>query len=304
MEEKSNLKAIVFNVQKFSIHDGSGMRTLVFMKGCPLSCIWCSNPESQSAFVEIIDVKTNCIKCGKCYYICHKKAISKNDFNIDKSLCDGCGMCADKCYANAKKKVGSIYSIEDLMEKIEKDYIIYRNSEGGVTIGGGEPMMQASFVAELLKQCHSINIHTALETCGYSSWDKAESVFRHTDQIFFDLKHMDCYKHKEITGVENTLILQNAEKLAGMRKEVIFRIPLIPTLNDSIENIRDTGIFVKNLMCHAADIKIEILPYHSMGINKYNWLNREYTLKWLKTPDNDYVEARKNILGKIGCNVI
>lgn len=304
MADKCNLKGLVFNIQKFSIHDGKGVRTLIFMKGCPLSCLWCSNPESQSLSVEIIDVKSNCIKCGKCYYICPNKAVSDNDFNIDKDLCDKCGICADKCYANAKKKVGNVCSVEDLMEKIEKDYLIYRNSEGGVTVGGGEPMMQAEFVAELLKQCHSINIHTAVETCGYSSWDKAESIFKHTDQIFFDLKHMNSFEHKKLTGVDNSLILKNAEKLSGMHKEIIFRIPLIPTLNDNVENIRSTGVFVAGLMKRTADIKIEILPYHSMGVDKYMWLGREYELKEIKPPDKDYVKERENILKKTGCNVI
>lgn len=297
-------KGLVFNIQKFSIHDGRGMRTLVFMKGCPLSCIWCSNPESQSPQTDIMDIKKNCIGCSNCYNVCPNHAISKENFNIDRLLCDNCGECTKKCYANAKKEVGQWYSIAEIMEKIEKDYIIYRNSEGGVTVGGGEPTLQAAFVSELLEECHSINVHTAIETCGYGSWSNVKNVFEHADQIFFDLKHMDSKKHRKLTGVDNYSILENAQNVAKMNKEIIFRLPLIPNLNDSQSNVKATGEFVASIMTSFNDIKIEILPYHDLGKNKYEWLTVDYALKDLKAPEKESVQQCREILKKAGCSVI
>lgn len=297
-------KGLIFNIQKFSIHDGRGMRTLIFMKGCPLSCIWCSNPESQAPKPDVMDIKTKCIGCGKCYSICPKHAISEKGFDIDRFLCDGCGACTKKCYANAKKISGEWYSVDDIMEKIEKDYIIYRNSEGGVTVGGGEPTMQAEFVSELFKACHSIHIHTAIETCGYGSWSRLKGVFEHVDQVFFDLKHMNNQEHRKLTGVDNALILQNAENLAKTGKEIIFRLPLIPTLNDSESNLKETGQFVSAMMAYSSDIKIEVLPYHSLGENKYKWLNQAYALKSIKAPRKEHVNECKDILKQFRCDVI
>lgn len=297
-------RGLIFNIQKFSIHDGSGMRTLLFMKGCPLSCLWCSNPESQSCKIEVMDVKKNCIKCQKCYDICPKGAIAKEDFRIDRSLCDGCGACTQKCYAGAKKSVGQWYSIPEIMEKIEKDQLIYRNSEGGVTVGGGEPILQADFVSELLKACHSVNIHTAVETCGCGSWDNAKKVFDHADAIFFDLKHMDSSQHKTLTGAENRSILQNAESLAKMDKTIVFRLPLIPSFNDSKKNLEETGAFVASLSRSQSSVKIEILPYHNLGQDKYRWLSKGYSLESLRHPEAEHVEACRTILRNQGCNVI
>lgn len=294
----------IFNIQKFSIHDGEGIRTLIFMKGCPLKCIWCSNPESQNPAAEVMDVKSNCVACGKCVKLCRNGAINPVTFDIDRALCEKCGSCAERCYANAKKLTGKKVSVDELKAIIEKDRIFYTNSGGGVTIGGGEPVMQHEFVTELLKDCHSSNIHTAIETCGYGKWDKICSVFDYLDEVFFDLKMMDSDRHKKLTGVGNELILENAEHIAKKGLKITFRIPLIPSINDDRKNIEETGKFVASLSKENENIAIEILPYHELGKDKYKWLDVEYEAENINKPDKASVEEYNALLEELGCKVI
>jgi pyruvate formate lyase activating enzyme len=303
MAQVNNDKGLIFNIQKFSIHDGNGIRTLVFMKGCPLRCLWCSNPESQSFLEEIMYIKKNCVLCGKCAIVCPENATDHEDYEIDRDRCTVCGACAEVCYANAKKKVGRWISVDELVSEIEKDRIFYRNSQGGVTIGGGEPIAQPGFVLRVLKECKRLNIHTAIETCGHSKWNKIERIFETVDQIFFDLKHMGKGEHKMLTGVTNRLILDNAKRVAGLNKDITFRIPLIPGYNDSEENIILTGRFVKGLMTPLNNIKTEILPYHNLGSDKYASLGIAYGLGKVKAPEADVKEHFNDILISIGCNV-
>lgn len=294
---------IIFNTQKFSIHDGGGIRTLIFMKGCPLRCIWCSNPESQNMGIEIMDVRTNCISCGKCVQLCDNNGINTLNYTIDRSLCIGCGKCAKYCYANAKKTVGKKVTIEELIGIIEKDRIFYKNSGGGVTIGGGEPLMQHEFVYTLLQECRSRNIHTAIETCGYGKWDNIKKVFQQCDQIFFDLKHMDDTVHQRLTGVSNKLILENARKVSALGKKTVFRIPLVQGYNDG-ENVLETGKFIKTLENTGDNIQIELLPYHNFGQDKYTWLARQYELQGMKSMDKEVIQKYSKALLNMGCNLI
>lgn len=290
---------VIFNTQKFSIHDGDGMRTLIFMKGCPLRCLWCSNPESQEPEVEIMDVKSKCVGCGKCVLLCENHAVKAESFDIDRKLCRRCGACARKCYANAKKIVGQTVTIREMMRLIEKDRIFYTNSGGGVTIGGGEPLMQREFVEELLKTCRASNLHTAIETCGYGKWEDVKGVFEAADQIFFDLKAMDPALHRRLTGADNERILENACRLAafaGAEKDLIFRIPLVPGCNDSRQNIEETARFAASLQRADNRISVEILPYHNLGEDKYRWLNRDYPLPGLKKFSSETVDEYKDLL--------
>lgn len=300
----SEYKGLIFNVQKFSIHDGAGIRTLVFMKGCPLSCIWCSNPESQNNSIEIMDVKSNCNKCGKCAELCSVSAIDRLSYDIDRSICVKCGICAQNCFAEAKKIVGKYVTVDELMEIIDRDRIFYRNSGGGVTVGGGEPLMQSCFVAELLKSCKAANIHTAIESSGYGKWEIIKPVFENADQIFMDIKCFDSKKHKAYIGVDNTLILNNAEKIAKTGKEIVFRIPIIPSFNDNEENIMNTGKFIKNLTNVNNNISLELLPYHDFGKDKYRWLNIDYKMGDIAGPDKSALENYKKILRQLGVNIV
>ena len=300
----ADMTGTVFNTQKFSIHDGTGIRTLIFMKGCPLRCIWCSNPESQRPGPEVMFVRSKCTGCGKCAALCREAAVDDVTFDIDRSRCVKCGLCTSKCYAGAKKMTGRQVTVREMMELIEKDRIFYTNSGGGVTVGGGEPAMQHGFVEELLKACRESHIHTAIETCGYGRWQDICGMFDNADQIFFDLKAMDPELHRRLTGVSNELILHNAEQAAVRGKEVIFRIPLIPGCNDSLTNIEETGAFVGGLSGNGSNVFIEILPYHDLGRDKYRWLDMDYGLEDTGKPDATQVEELKTILKDHGCSVV
>ncbi|MCC2865699.1 glycyl-radical enzyme activating protein [Eubacteriales bacterium DFI.9.88] len=301
MKEKRT--GIIFNTQKFSIHDGGGIRTLIFMKGCPLRCIWCSNPESQRPEPEITDVKTNCIGCGDCVCVCPKEAVNPLNFQIDRGKCDACGLCAKSCYAQAKKLTGQVVTVEELVNIAVKDQVIYRNSGGGVTVGGGEPLTQPDFVYEFLRACSMRNIHTAIETCGFGDWSEVEKVFHQADQILFDLKCMDEEKHRAYTGVSNKSILRNAEKAAASGKEIRFRVPVIPGVNDG-ENIRQTGAFVRGLQRQNSQVKVELLPYHNFGKDKYKWLGRKYDLGSLERMEKEELGRYYKVLEELGCNVV
>lgn len=300
----ADMTGTVFNTQKFSIHDGTGIRTLIFMKGCPLRCIWCSNPESQRTGPEVMFVRSKCTGCGKCAALCREAAVDDVTFDIDRSRCVKCGLCTSKCYAGAKKMTGRQVTVREMMELIEKDRIFYTNSGGGVTVGGGEPAMQHGFVEELLKACRESHIHTAIETCGYGRWQDICGMFDNADQIFFDLKAIDPELHRRLTGISNELILHNAEQAAVRGKDVIFRIPLIPGCNDSLTNIEETGIFVGGLSGNGRNVSIEILPYHDLGRDKYRWLDMDYGLEDTGKPDVTQVEELKTILKDHGCSVV
>lgn len=301
MFSEGKKKGFVFDIQKFSIHDGEGMRTLVFMKGCPLTCIWCSNPESQSPGASVLDVRSNCIQCGKCVEKCPIHAIDSETFEIDRSICDNCGLCCETCYANAKKIVGKWMTVKELIKVVEKDRIFYRNSGGGLTIGGGEPLTQPEFVEEVFHRCKKLHIHTAIETCGYAPWETVKNIFSYVDQVLYDIKHMDSKKHRELTGVGNERILDNAEKIVALNKDVTFRIPLIPGYNDSEENIRNTGEFIKEISRDNKSVKVEILPFHNFGADKYEWIGKTYKLRDLKTPQDEVKLKYDKILQEYGC---
>ena len=265
-KEFDDKNGLIFNIQKFSIHDGQGIRTLIFMKGCPLRCLWCCNPESQRFSEDLLYIRTKCIGCGLCLRACPQKAVRPEDFGIQREKCTVCGSCTQVCYANAKKIAGRWVTRHELLAEIEKDRIVYRNSGGGVTIGGGEPTSQPRFVKALLKDCQGLNLHTAIETCGYGDWGQIGGIFDHVDQIFWDLKCMDPEKHKALTGVTNAVILENARKAAALGRETTFRIPLIPGCNDDEENVKSTARFVADLGDH---VKLEILSYHRLGEDKF-----------------------------------
>lgn len=283
------LKGIVSEIERFAIEDGPGIRTLVFMKGCPLSCLWCSNPESQKLEPEVAYFKDKCIGCGKCAEICPQKAISyvkDKGLVIDRNKCDSCGLCAEVCPSGSKVLIGKPMTADEIIAEVKKDSAFYQRSVGGITVSGGEPTLQSDFLIELLAKCRAQGLNTAIETSGYTGWANLENIARHTDLVFYDLKHMDSPVHKKLTGVRNELILANLENLSQLNKPIIVRVPLIPGYNDSLKNIESTIDFVKRLDNIQ---RLEVLPYHRLGQAKYESLDRKYELKELLPP------ARKNL---------
>jgi len=261
------VKGVIFNIERYSIHDGPGIRTLVFMKGCPLRCLWCANPESQKRLPEVGFAEKNCIKCGRCLELCPVGAIteSRKGREINREVCTSCGKCAEVCPTGALILWGREMTVKEVMEEVQKDIPFYLTSGGGVTISGGEPMMQSEFVGILLEECHRNGLHTAIETSGYANWESFERVLRHLNLVFYDLKQMDPVKHKEFTGVSNKLILENAKKIDSKGISMIIRIPIIPGYTDSEENIREIAKFTKELKTVR---EVNLLPYHRLGESK------------------------------------
>lgn len=284
---------IVFNIQKLSIHDGPGIRTTVFLKGCPLRCLWCANPESQRREPEIACFPARCIGCGYCREICPQKAV-KNDLSIVRELCTRCLKCAEECFFDGKKVIGKSYTAEEIFREIRKDKVFYKKSGGGVTFSGGEPLMQQEFLMECLRMCRKEGIHTAIETTGMAQEENLLQAASLLDLIYFDLKHMDDELHKKLTGVSNRQILKNFRRLTAVHRNVTVRIPVIPGCNDEEENIRKTAAFAAE--CGAAGL--ELLPYHRLGEGKYDQIGREYHLKDRKAPGEDFMQKLLEISEK------
>ncbi|MHA1380211.1 MAG: glycyl-radical enzyme activating protein [Candidatus Helarchaeota archaeon] len=294
-------KGIIFNIQRYCIHDGPGIRTLVFFKGCPLRCIWCSNPESQNSFPEILFTKVKCIGCGKCAEVCPENAIIKSaDKRIDRDKCTMCMKCVETCYAEALEIAGKEMTVEEAIKEVEKDRPFYEKSGGGVTVSGGEGFMQPKFLKSIFQECKNRGIDTAIETCGYANWAVLEEILEYIDLILVDIKHMDDARHEKLTGKSNKLILDNIRKMAELRKKIIIRFPLIPSYNDSEDNIRKTGEFVKEL---EGVNEINIIPFHRLGESKYEHLDREWLVGDIKPPSQEKLEEVKKILESYGLKV-
>lgn len=305
-------KGLIFDIQRYSIHDGPGIRTLVFMKGCPLKCKWCSNPEGINKNKTLLFVERNCIGCGKCAGICPQKAISfsegKGAIDWDKSKCNECMNCVSICASDARQISGTEYSVDEILDILEKDASFYNRSGGGLTVGGGEPALQSEFVSDLLKRTRTeLGVNTAIETSSFAAWEKIKPLYENTDTIFTDIKHMDPKTHRELTGVDNTLILENIKKASNLitdtSQKMTIRTPVIPGLNDSEENILQTAMFVKKL---KAGTKLELLKYHNMGEIKYSrtkWTEL-YPLHGTPLKSEEEMEFLGNIARKAGIEVI
>jgi len=291
---------IVFNIQRYSTHDGPGIRTTAFLKGCPLNCRWCANPESQRERPQVMLQNSKCIACGSCIEACPRKAIQVNDGRreIDWKSCTQCGTCADACPSGAITIEGQEYAPERLFDVLGKDSVFYESSGGGVTFSGGEPLCQWKFVVEVAKLCKKAGISTCLDTTGYASWDVIEEVSRYIDLFLYDVKHTEAVAHKAMTGVDNGLIIENLRRLSP-RKRVWVRLPVIPGFNDSDSNMRAVGRLAEEV---DAD-RITLLPYHAYGAEKHDRIGREYGGTSIQTPSNEALEALKTLLGEYSTEV-
>ena len=291
----------VFDIQRYSINDGPGIRTTVFLKGCPLGCLWCDNPESQDKMPELLYLPSLCINCQRCVAVCPNGATTVGTnglIQIDRSLCQVCGKCVEVCSTGARVIVGELMTVEEVFQVVSKDTLFYRNSGGGVTAGGGEPMHQPEFLKALLTRCQEAGLHTALDTCGLVEWKTLEEVLEHVDLVLFDLKHMDSEVHRNLTGVGNEIILENLERTTK-HKLVVVRIPLIPGYTDSKTNIEASGQFLSRIGAS----RVDVVPYHQLGVGKYTRLGKQYTLSDVETISDERTEICMRILERYGLQV-
>jgi len=264
----------IFDIQRFSVHDGPGIRTLVFFKGCPLACLWCSNPESQGFDAELLFDPGKCVACGGCAEVCPHRAVrlEADRVQYDRERCVACGQCVDVCYAEARTMAGKRVTVAEIVAEVRKDAPFFVRSGGGVTLGGGEPLAQADFARGILTECRAQAIHTAIETCGHVSWSTLEAMLPWTDLFLFDLKHLDTLKHRTHTGGDVDLILSNLRHLVAARSSVTVRVPVVPDFNATPEDIRAIADRVVSLGIQ----ELHLLPYHRFGQNKYHLLGRPY----------------------------
>lgn len=296
-----NLTGAVFDIQRFSLHDGPGIRTIVFLKGCPLSCQWCSNPESQSVKPVVMYKRDDYLHCGRCITACKRGAISpKNKTWVDRGVCSGCGECVNACPGGALVLKGRTMTIQQVICELKKDATTYRRSGGGITLSGGEPLMQYEFASELLQACKSQGWNTAIETTGIGSAEAVERVIPYVDTVLLDIKHIDKETHKMYTGGTNELVLKNAPRISQISSTVV-RVPVIPSFNYSVETIRSIAEYAKTL---TGVRTMHLLPYHSFGENKYGLMGKEYQLTHIKPLHPEDLEECKAAVESCGLQCI
>ena len=299
--QHSQITGQVFNIQRFSTHDGPGIRTTVFLKGCPLRCAWCQNPESQSLEPVLLLNSDRCTVCGRCIKACPHgvNTIDCGKLVMEREKCTFCGACIPACLIEARTIEGKTMTVEEVMTEVAKDYLSYESSGGGLTISGGDCEMQPEFTVALLKAARSEGIHTAVEITGVYPWDKVKAITDEADFILYDLKHMDDARHIEGTRVSNKHILENARHLVEQGRPILFRIPLIPGYNDSRENVEATARFVADLFGSAVSDKLELLPYNNLGEDKYDRMDFDGPRPKHSRQDDDYIAELNALVAAI-----
>lgn len=306
IEKRKELTGLVSDIQRFAIHDGPGIRTIVFLKGCPLHCVWCQNPETIAPRPEIMLIPNNCIGCGKCLEVCPNGSITFDSTGVvhindrDRCLLPACGKCQEICYANAINISGRYLTVSEVIDEVERDREFFERTGGGVTFSGGEPLAQPHFLRELAEAAKLKKLHTAIETCGYAHWESVQPIFEFMDLVLYDLKLMDSEDHRRHTGVPNQSILENLQHIDLMGIPIRIRLPLVPGLNDTSKNIRMTAAFAASLANLEA---LDILPYHRIGESKWGQLGRSYKLHDVVPHTVDQVLGLANIALEYGIKV-
>ncbi len=293
---------LLLDVKRFAVHDGPGIRTTLFLKGCPLKCLWCHNPESISRVPELAFYAHKCVRCGECVTACPRKAhrMRHGEHEFLPEKCNACGACEARCLGGALRLFGKRIGVGEAVGMLLEDRLFYQESGGGVTLSGGEPLLQGVFCREVLAEMKKEGIHTAVDTCGFVRWEAFERVLPLTDLFLFDVKHADSAGHRKLTGQGNELILENLRRLSGRNARIEIRMPLVPGCNDSPENIRRTGELLGSLSVE----KVRLLRYNPLARSKYAALDMPDTLPAVEAVAEDRLQEIIRTLRKCGVNAV
>ena len=305
MDKIFNNHGLIFQIIRGSFVDGYGVRTTVFLKGCPLRCVWCCNPEGQAGYPEIKTTLSKCDGCGMCIPICPVNAIQidtkqRGTIQVDRELCTNCGKCVEACYKDAIDLFGKAVTVDELFDTVKKDEPFYRASGGGVTIGGGEPTFQPLFTYAFLRKCRKNYIHTAVDTCGYTLTSDGFRILEEADLLLYDLKGMDHKEHLKNTGMPNQPILENLKKLDAIGKPIIIRLPIIPGYTDSYKNIKSSASFLSGLKSIE---RVDLIGYHEFGTVKYSQLGKKYKLHDIHSPSEARLKEISHVFKEYALNV-